>query len=182
MKTSLQYVVDGDLLEEAWKLYQHSFDQLRHLAVQRHVMYSDEFDAVMADPRVVKGLVFDEHGALAGLASMSNDLRSMPLVSPEYFAHRWPQRYAAGHVFYIGFTAVHPNAIGSGVFGELVKMMTEIVSQVDGVAVMDVCDHNKDRLHLPRAIHWLASTWSNQVQTVHLDAQTYIGYDFARSA
>jgi ribosomal protein S18 acetylase RimI-like enzyme len=182
MSVSTQQVVSGDLLEDAWKLYQQSFDELRHLAVQRHVMYAEEFDAVMADARVDKYLIFNDERNLMGVGTITNEFESMTLVSPDYFEHRWPDRYQAGHVFYIGFVAVHPDAHGSGIFGELVKAMTEMVAKVDGVAVLDVCNHNKDRLHLPRAIHWLASTWSAHVQTVHLDAQSYIGYDFARSA
>ena len=42
---------------KAWKLYSQAFDDLRYLAVQRHVMYGDEFDAVMADALVEKYLV-----------------------------------------------------------------------------------------------------------------------------
>ena len=39
---------------------------------------------------------------------MTAHLRSMPLVSPEYFARRWPERYAAGLIFYIGFLGGAP--------------------------------------------------------------------------
>jgi hypothetical protein len=178
---STQNVVDGDLGEDAWKLYQQSFEPLRHLAVQRHVMYADEFDAVMADPRIEKFLAFSEDGALQGISTMTADLLAVPLVSPEYFAHRWPERYRAGQIYYIGFLAVHPDSHGSGVFGEMVKTMTREVALVEGLAVIDVCTYNKDRLHLPRAINSLAATWCSQVQMAALDAQTYLSYDFART-
>jgi hypothetical protein len=181
MSISTQQVIDGDLLEDAWKLYQQSFDALRHLAVQRHVMYADEFDAVMADPRVEKFLAFGEDGTLAGISTMTADLLAVPLVSPEYFADRWPDRYRAGRIYYIGFLGVHPDSHGSGVFGEMVKAMTREVALVDGLAVIDVCTYNKDRLHLGRAISSLAATWASHVAMATLDAQTYIGYDFARA-
>ena len=172
--------VDSDLREEAWKLYLQSFDDLRHRAVQRHVMYSDEFDAVMVDERVDKYLLSGEDGSLVALSTMTSQLRSMPLISPEYFAHRWPDRYRAGLIFYIGFLAVHPDSHGTGVFGELVRAMTAPVASVEGLAVIDVCSYNKDRLHLPRAIRWLATTWASSVEMADLDAQTFVGYDFAR--
>lgn len=181
MSVVTQQVVEDELLEQSWKLYQISFDSLRSMAVQRHVMYADEFDAVMADARVTKYLVHNDRGELQGVSTMANNLLSMPLVSPEYFATRWPDRYEAGRVFYIGFLAVHPDSHGSGIFGELVKAMTGVVAKVDGIAVIDVCTYNKDRLHLPRAINWLASTWAPHVTMTALDAQTYIGYDFARA-
>ena len=174
-------VVDGDLREQAWKLYLQSFDDLRYLAVQRHVMYGDEFDAVMADPRVDKFLVQGDDGSLQAISTMTSDLRSMPLISPEYFARRFPERYQARLVYYIGFLAVHPDSHGSGVFGDLVRAMTEPVAIAEGLAVIDVCTYNKERLHLPRAIRWLASTWAAHVEMADLDAQTYVGYDFART-
>lgn len=181
MSISTQLVVDGDLLEESWKLYLQSFDPLRRLAVQRHVMYADEFDAVMADPRVDKYLAFGADGSLQGLSTMTADPLAVPLVSPEYFAHRWPDRYHAGRIYYIGFVGVHPDSHGSGVFGEMVKTMTQQVAVADGLAVLDVCTYNKDRLHLPSAINSLAATWAPRVRMEILDAQTYISYDFART-
>lgn len=177
----ISQVVTDDLREEAWKLYSSSFDELRYLAVQRHVLDSEEFDAIMVDPLVDKYLLRDEDGVLRALSTMTVHLTSMPLISPEYFEHRWPERYRAGLIFYIGFTAVHPDSHGTGVFGDMVRAMTEPVATVEGLAVLDVCSHNKDRLHLPRAIRWLASTWATTVEMADLDAQTYVSYDFARA-
>ena len=174
-------MVTGELAEDAWKLYLQSFDELRTLAVQRHVMYGDEFDAVMADSRVEKFLAFSEDGSLQGISTMTAALMAVPLVSPEYFASRWPARYQAGRIYYIGFLAVHPDSHGTGVFGEMVKVMTGEVAAVDGLAVIDVCTYNKDRLHLPRAINSLAATWASHVSMTVLDAQSYVSYDFART-
>jgi GNAT superfamily N-acetyltransferase len=181
MSVATMQIVAADLREQAWKLYLEAFDPLRHTAVQRHVMYDGEFDAVMADPRVDKYLIYDEDGTLQGLGTITNQMESMPLVSPDYFAARWPERLAEGRVFYIGFVAVHPNAHGSGIFAELVQAMTSVVAACDGVAVLDVCRHNHKKLHLPRMISILASTWAPHVEMVDLDAQTYIGYDFMRA-
>jgi hypothetical protein len=173
--------IDADLREQAWKLYLHSFEDLRYLAVQRHVMFSDEFDDVMADPRVDKFLLWGDDGSLQGLSTMTSHLRSMPLISPEYFARRWPERYEAGLIYYIGFLAVHPDSHGTGVFGDLVLAMTEPVAGLEGLAIIDVCTYNKDRLHLPRAIRWLASTWASSVEMADIDSQTYVSYDFTRA-
>ena len=178
MSVQIAQMVDGDVLEKCWKLYNRSFDDLRVLAVQRHVMYGDEFEAVMADSRVDKYLLWGEDGELQGVGTMTNQLASMPLISPDYFAHRWPDRYAKGLVFYIGFVGVDPDSHGTGVFSEIVRAMTEPVAGVEGVAVLDVCSHNKNKLHLTRAIRWLASTWAQSVEMSDLDAQTYVAYDF----
>jgi hypothetical protein len=181
MSVATMQEVTGDLREQAWKLYREAFDPLRRLAVQRHVMYGDEFDAVMADPRVEKYLVFDEGGDLHGLATLTNDLLAVPLVSPEWFSHRWPERSSEGRVFYIGFVGIHPHSQGTGVCAELVEAMTRVVARVDGVAVLDVCRYNRETMHLPRLVAALSSTWASNVEMIDLDAQSYIGYDFMRS-
>ena len=79
------------------------------------------------------------------------------------------------------YPKAHPDSHGTGVFGDLVRAMTEPVARREGLAVIDVCTYNKDKLHLPRAIRWLASTWASHVEMADFDAQTYVGYDFARS-
>lgn len=175
-----QQVIDGDVRETAWKLYSQAFEDLRHMAVQRHLMFGGEFDAVMVDEKVDKFMVWGEDRSLLGLSTMTTYLPSMPLISPDYFERRWPDRYAAGQIYYIGFLAVHPDSHGTGIFGEMVKAMTEPVAAIGGLAVLDVCSYNKDRLHLPRAICWLASTWAPAVKMSELDAQTFMAYDFAR--
>jgi hypothetical protein len=170
-------VLDEDLCEQAWKLYIQSFDELRYLAVQRHVLHGDEFDAVMGDPLVDKFLVRGEDGSLQGLSTMSTHLSSMPLISPDYFARRWPEKYDAGHIFCVGFVGVHPDSHGTGVFADLVMAMTKPIAEVQGVVVLDVCAFNKDRLKLPRSIFRIASTWA-PVEMSELDTQTFVGYDF----
>ena len=182
MSVATMQVVTDDLREQAWKLYLDAFQPLRHIAIQRHLMYGDEFDAVMADTRVKKYLAFDSLGNLQGLSTLTNQMRAMPLVSPEYFEQRWPERSAAGSVFYIGFVGVHPSAHGTGIFVELVRELTAVVAQCDGIAVLDVCRHNDQMLQLPRAISRLVSSWAPHVEILDLDAQTYIGYNFERTA
>src|SRR4029079_423277 len=122
-----QQVVDGDLREQAWKLYLQSFDDLRYLAVQRHVMYGDEFDGVMADARVTKFLLHGEDGSLQAMSTMATDLRSMPLISPEYFARKWPERYQAGLIYYIGFLAVDPDHHATRILRDLVLATPQTV-------------------------------------------------------
>lgn len=70
--------VQAELRDEAWTLYSEAFEELNALAVQRHLMYRNEFDDVMGDPRVQKYLCLDDDDTLRGLAVYTNDLGSMP--------------------------------------------------------------------------------------------------------
>lgn len=174
--------VDGWLLEPAWALYTRSFAELAGLAAQRHVMTRDEFDAVMADPRVTKWLVLDgDRRALAGLATVTDDLAAVPLVSPEYYARRWPAEYAEQRIWYVGFLAVSPPYEGAGVSSLLVRGVSSSVVRTGGLVAVDICAHNES-LKLPTLLLRLARTYSAGTTLRRLDTQTFWAYEVPAGA
>jgi hypothetical protein len=173
--------LDGPLLETAWELYSSSFEDLRRQAAQRHVMTRGEFDEVMTDKRVLKWLVLDGEG-LAGMATVTNDLGAVPLVSPEYYANRWPDEYAAGRIWYVGFLAVAPRQQGGSVASDLVRGITESVRRTGGLVGVDICAHNESALRLPTTLLRLARIWQPSTRLQRLDAQTYWIYDIPAAA
>lgn len=144
-------VLADDLAEQAWKLYYDAFAPLAALAVQRHVMYRAEFDAVMADPRVDKVLTYSA-GELVGLATFTNDLDAVPLISPAYYERRWPKLYAEHRIWYIGFVAVAEHARKSMAFLAAFRHYFEIADRADGIIGLDVCSHNELTARLPQVI------------------------------
>ena len=169
--------------EAAWRLYGRAFDDLRVLAVQRHIMHRPEFDALMADDRVNKYLVTDDDGALAAVATMTNDLFAVPLISPEYFEHRWPLLYAKRRVWYVSFVAVDPAYQNRGVMQLVVdRMCTEPTGEEGGVICLDACEYRETAQHLPAAIERQANRTSPGVTRVRLDSQVYWGYEFPTPA
>src|SRR5262245_2149390 len=112
-----------DLLDDAWNLYSTAFDGLNALAVQRHLMYRDEFKDVMLDPRVQKFLYLADDGALCGLAPYTTTLDAVPLISPPYFERRWPEHYAQRRIWYCGFVAVEHTERAVNAFADLVEAM-----------------------------------------------------------
>lgn len=178
MNITVTPLVDGLEREACWLLYLRAFEHLRATAVQRHVMYRREFDEVMADPRVDKYVGRDGEGLPCAVATFTNDLESMPLISPDYFAARWPERYARGQVWYIGFVAVDPEFHGTSMFAALVTRMTDIVAAAGGVAAVDICNRNTEEFHLPRAILRYVKRGHPGVQGHAMDAQTYHAYEF----
>jgi hypothetical protein len=163
--------------EAAWRLYNDAFDELRATAVQRHVMYRHEFDEVMADERVMKYVGLEgEPAIMTGLATFTNDLDAMPLISPEYFARRWPDRYAERRIWYIGFFAVHPEHRGTGMFEAVIGNMWQLVLAGHGIAALDICRRN-DRLGLPQAIHQTLESLSPGAAASRMDEQTFWLYE-----
>lgn len=169
-------VVAGELRERAWEVYSSAFDELRTAAIQRHMMTRAEFDEVMADDRVQVYLAEQPDGVIAGIATLANDLTAMPLVSPDFFAARWPEHYAAGRCWYIGLVGVRPSAQGAGAFQLIVSTVAATVGPPGGVLVLDVPQRNIESFHVPHAVKRIADTVVSGATCEMVDAQTYWAY------
>jgi hypothetical protein len=175
-------VVPPELRDEAWLFYRDTFEDLKTLAVQRHVLHRNEFDDLAGDPRVVKYLA-RRGGAMVGMSAISDDLTAVPLISPDYFAHRWPELYAQHRIFYCVFIGVHRGAAGKGVF---VALQDEIyrrqVRPVNGVAVLDICSYNEVELKLPWVVEGILGKVAGAATMRRLDSQSYWLYEFSAAS
>jgi hypothetical protein len=150
MKIETHTTLSMTLASDAWELYERVFTPVNELAAQRHLMYRAEFQAVCEDTRVTKYLAFTDDGTLCGMSVITNDLDAWPLISPAFFARRFPEHYRDRRIFYVGFVGVgtYPPA-SAHVFSALIFEMQPQVADVDGIAVMDFCAHNVDNRNLP---------------------------------
>jgi hypothetical protein len=170
-------VLPAGLADECWEFYCAAFDDLRTLAVQRHVYYRSEFDGQMQDERVVK-YVATVNGQVRGIATLTNDLYAVPLISPDYFAQRWPEKYAARRIFYVGFVASQNGSRGAGVFVRLLRKMAERILAEESIMVLDVCAHNEAAHGLPNVVRVATGRVAGSVQSRLLDSQSYWLYEF----
>jgi hypothetical protein len=170
--------IHKSLIEDAWALYHEAFRELNGLAVQRHLMFRHEFDDVMQDRRVQKYLCFDGNDMLRGLSTYTNDLDAMPLISPQYFARRWPKHYAEHRIWYCGFVAVHTDAQAGSTFGELVEAMYLVAATQNGIIALDMCRFNVESRRLSRVVPLMLHRLSGDVRTERMDEQSYWLYEF----
>jgi ribosomal protein S18 acetylase RimI-like enzyme len=183
MQIEVGETVPAEQSDTAWQLYIAAFEELRYTAVQRHMMTREEFDTVIGDSRVRKYLAVDPDngGRLAALSTLTNELDAMPLISPDYFQRRWPDRFAESRIWYIGFMAVHPDYRSSGVFERVIEEMYQVIAASHGIGVVDICRRN-DELGLPEAIHGVLDELTGSVRRERLDEQTYWLYEFPTAA
>jgi hypothetical protein len=175
-------ITDVDLHEAVWTLYQDAFQELNTMAAQRHLMTKSEFDEVMLDNRIDKYLALDDDGTLCGVATYTNDLDAVPLISPPYFERHWPEQYAAKKIWYIGFVAVSPHAQGREAFGLLVEQMYLVASAQNGMVGLDICTYNEDQRRMSRVFRLMVSRLSDNMQFNRIDTQSYWLYDFPSAA
>jgi acetyltransferase (GNAT) family protein len=175
-------IIEGDLYNAAWKLYEDAFEELNTLAVQRHMMFPNEFDEVMRDSRVSKYLALTDDGTLCGVATYTNDLDAVPLIAPQYFERHWPEHYAARKIWYIGFVAVSPEHQGREAFAQLVEQMYRIASTQNGLVGLDICSYNDDVRHMSRVFRLMISRTAENMKFSRIDQQSYWLYEFPSAA
>lgn len=166
--------ITGTHATDLWELYYKAFAPLRTQAVQEHLMFWPAFEEVLDDKRVQKWVTFDEDREPVALAVITNDLAAWPLISPPYFEHRWPEQYAAGHIWYVGFVAVADGAPPM-TFAALINAMAEQIVAVKGICAMDFAKVNVDR-RLPQGSHRAIKRTFPGEEFEELDAQHFYAY------
>src|SRR3982750_2977952 len=120
MKIEERSAVTVDLLDEAWAFYEDVFTEVNALAANRHLMTFDEFEQVMADRRVQKWFAFSDDGRIIGMSTITNVLSAWPLVSPAFFAERYPSHYERQAIWYIGFICCNVEGTRAYAFRDLI--------------------------------------------------------------
>lgn len=182
MRLHTAITVTGPLVDACWELYELAFDGLRITAVQRHLLSRVEFDGVLADQRVTKYIGVDDEGRCDALGTATTDLTAMPLVSPDYFAHRWPDLYAARRIWYVGFVAIRPDQQRGPLFGQIVRDVGRAAAAVGGLAVMDVSRAVSAGQRLPEVLDRFFTRLAPGTRSIRLDEQTYWAYEFPVAA
>ena len=168
--------VDTATAEDLWALYQLAFESLRTQAASRHMLTRAEFDLEVIDERVTKYVAW-RNGRPVGLVSLATDLTTIPWISPEFYARRYPEHAARGAVYYCSLALVHPDERLSDAFLRLVAVAAQDVATADGVFAADMCSLNQDTFRLDRAVTALLTRAWGGVEPVELDRQVFLAWE-----
>ena len=164
--------LDADVVERFHELYTATFEPMATLAVARQVLHRDEFVEEMRDPRVMKYVARDQAGEVVGLTTLTRDLETVPWISPQYFAARYPEHTARDAVYYLGFTLVAPQHRRTHVFQSMIEAVIGRVLDARGVCGWDVCAYNERVLGFSDMIGALLHSHAD-CTVEQVDAQTY---------
>lgn len=170
--------LDGPTTQEAWKLYEEVFADIDSHAAARHLMYESEFVGIAANQHIRKYLVRDDAGVLVGMSTLTNDLESVPLISPRFFARRWPDHFQRGAIWYCGFVGAGRNDVHA--YADLVLTMWKRIRSNNGIVFMDYCQSNVENHRIPQRTRTLMARYGNPVHHTQVDAQTFWIMEAAR--
>lgn len=166
------HVVPEHLVPTLWDIYITAFDQLRPMAAARQVLWREEFEQEMADPRVWKYLAFGADELPVGMATLTADLQTIPWISPQFYAERYPVEHARNALFYVPFVCTDPRRARAGAMWLLVQAFIERVAAAEGVVGYDVCAYNNEVVHFAdRMDAWNRRLGAHDV--MNLDSQNY---------
>lgn len=129
-----------------YELYLGAFEHLKRRSATRQVLTRSEFFAQMTDPRVDKYIAWGADGAPIGLTTLTRHLGSVPWVSPEFFEDRYPEQWARGAVYYLGFTLAHPTQRHRSFVETMLCVGIEEMVVEGAVIAYDACAYNEAAL------------------------------------
>lgn len=171
VRVTVEKEVDYVTARRYYELYRATFGELETAAVARQLLSEEEFLAEMLDPRVHKYVAWGDEDQAIGMTTLTSDLETVPWIEPGYFAHRYPDHHARGAIHYLGFTLVHPDHRGAGVFTAMIEHMVEVTLTQSIVFAWDMCLANDVGGFGGGAGRLLESLTDGTVQSI--DRQTY---------
>ncbi len=171
VRVTVEKEIDYVTARRYYQLYLQTFGPLETKAVARQLLHESEFIEEMLDPRVLKYVAWSDDDEVIGMTTLSSDLSTVPWISPAYFEHHYPEQYARGAVYYLGFTLVHPDHRGKHLFHAVLAPMWELVQEQRPVVAWDMALVN-DQLGLGGSAGKLIETFAD-VTFEQIDQQNY---------
>lgn len=169
---TIESAVDEATARRFWLLYQKTFGDLAIKAVARQLLHEDEFMEEMLDARVDKYLAWDEDGEPVAMCTLTSHLETVPWISPQYFAHHYPEHTARSAVYYMGFILVDHEHRRAHLFLDLVRRIVQTLQDRQAICAYDICSHNDQVLGLGAAVESLITSMI-EADVRAVDTQTY---------
>jgi hypothetical protein len=164
--------IDDVTAQRFWTLYLETFGELAIRAVNRHLLRRDEFMAMMVDRRIDKIVIEDESGEVIAMCTLTNNLETVDWVSPDYFAHHYPDHWERGAVYYLGFSLVAARRRRAQLFSELIAHVTRTLVAMNAMCSYDICMFNNQTIGLGDAVQAIVTSTA-MVDVRAVDTQTY---------
>ena len=99
----------------------------------------------MEDEHIDKYVAWEADDRPIGMITLTRRLESVPWISPEYFASRFPEQWARNAVYYLGFGMARRSTREAGFLETIARLVEPLVAE-RAVIAYDVCSYNNDVL------------------------------------
>lgn len=127
-----------------WTIYNAAFERLNRRTPIHHGSFSEsQFEAVLLDEDFTKFLVYADN-ELAGVTLITNVLSKIPWVNVSYFEDHYPQRSAAGDIYFLPAVVIDPRHQDLRLIGA--KLLQQSLTTLNENVVMAV-DYSETLRH-----------------------------------
>ncbi|WP_327109709.1 hypothetical protein OHB12_17690 [Nocardia sp. NBC_01730] len=169
---TVETTIPDDRIDLFHRLYEDAFGPLRAKAIARQVLRRDEFHAEMVDPRVHKHVARLGSGEPIGVTTLTRHLDTVPWISPDYFAARYPEHAARDAIYYAGLTLVAPSARQGAAFHAMIDSIVQVLVAERAAVGWDICSYNNTRFSFADSIRAMLDEQAN-VEVAVEDSQIY---------
>ncbi|WP_040781516.1 hypothetical protein [Nocardia pneumoniae] len=177
ISVTVETSIPDERIEMFHRLYEEAFGPLRAKAIARQVLHPEEFREEMSDPRVQKHVAHARSGEPVGVTTLTRHLETVPWISPDYFAARYPEHAARDAIYYAGFTLVAPTARQGAAFHAMIKSVVQILVAERAAVGWDICSYNNTRFSFADSIRAVLDEQAN-VEVAVEDSQIYYAARF----
>ncbi len=171
-------LITGERADDFHALYNAAFGPLRARSAARQVLTPAEFYGQLDDPRVDKFVAWSETGEAVGLTTLTDHLETVPWISPEYFAARYPVEWRERAVYYLGFTVARSTPRCRGLLETIFEMGIRRMTGRRVVVAYDICHYNDTVLRFNERLAALLKHHAD-IEMTAIDTQTYYAVTFS---
>lgn len=169
-------VLTGAPAKALYRLYRPAFEPLKVRSAARQVLTRSEFLDQMRDERIDKYVAWENGSEPIGMITLTRDLESVPWISPEYFAARYPDHWARNAVYYLGIILAHPRNHTARFLDTIVRLSLEPLANDRALIAYDMCHYNASR-RLAERVADVVRQYAG-IEAEELDRQLYFGVNF----
>ncbi|NND74214.1 MAG: hypothetical protein HKN44_04335 [Ilumatobacter sp.] len=171
LSVTVESVITGEDAEKLWDTYYVNFAPLGELAFLQHVFSRDEIIGELANPRITK-IVGWAGTEPVGMGMVTNDLESVPQISPDFLRARYPDHAARGGIYYGILVAVSPQQRGLTLFNRIYTELWQVAAKAGGILAFDICQFNREAFDTDALVERIASNFPDGRVAV-ADQQTW---------
>jgi hypothetical protein len=170
-------VVTDAPAEALYRLYRPAFEPLKVRSAARQVLTRSEFLEQMRDDRVDKYVAWENDTDPIGMITLTRSLESVPWISPEYFAARYPDQWSRNAIYYLGIILAHPRNHTARFLDTIVRLSLEPLADERALIAYDMCHYIASR-RLAERVAAVVREYTG-IEAEELDRQLYYGVNFA---
>lgn len=174
-------VTNPEVREKIWRLYEQAFRRLTDVAVSRELLFRDEFDDMLNEPKNRLWVLWHDSEPIAA-TMIATEIGHTRYLSPAYFERNFPDHTLRGVVHYILWVAVHPAHVAKGALVRLARDTFSVEAEEGALLVFDTPEVNQpeETGSLAEMMGRLSAMVSKGVSVRQIEVHRYFAVDFAQ--